>query len=189
MVIFQQQTVHNTSQTLFIIQNQYLQVLTLLITKNPIKLTVENEDTEPKAERIAGIFDKDKEQHQAGAIWDKEQLAPTLDTMQGGWRQPTSVLIKNNTKQGYVEATDGDDVDIAFPSSNTRRGRVQKDLAQTLDTSDSKGVVVYENTLNFYAKDDVLIDSDALNDYFNNEIPFEPDYIYVNPYLIKDGVA
>ena len=95
---------------------------------------------EPIAERIGGIFDKDGERHQAGAVWDKEQLAPTLDTMQGGWRQP-SVFIKNNTKQGYIEATDGDGVDLAFPSSNTRRGRVQKDLAQTLDTSDSKGVV------------------------------------------------
>ncbi|MGH2016724.1 DNA cytosine methyltransferase [Aerococcus urinaeequi] len=95
---------------------------------------------EPKAERIGGIFDKDGKRHQAGAIWDKEQLAPTLDTMKGGWRQP-SVLIKNNTKQGYVEATDGDGVDLAFPSSNTRRGRVQKEVAQTLDTSDSKGVI------------------------------------------------
>ena len=96
---------------------------------------------EPKAERIGGIFDKDGERHQAGAVWDKEQLAPTLDTMQGVWRQP-SVFIKNNTKQGYIEATDGDGIDLAFPSSSTRRGRVQKDLAQTLDTSDSKGVVV-----------------------------------------------
>ena len=100
---------------------------------------------EPKAERIGGIFDKEGERHQAGAVWDKEQLAPTLDTMQGGWRQP-SVFIKNNTKQGYVEATDGDGVDLAFPSSNTRRGRVQKDLAQTLDTSDSKGVVVADDS-------------------------------------------
>lgn len=100
---------------------------------------------EPKAERIAGIFDKDGERHQAGVVWDKEQLAPTLGTMQGGWRQP-SVFIKNNTKQGYVEATDGDGVDLAFPSSNTRRGRVQKDLAQTLDTSDSKSVVVADNS-------------------------------------------
>ena len=100
----------------------------------------DNYVVEPKAERIGGIFDKDSERHQAGAVWDKEQLAPTLDTMQGGWRQP-SVFIKNNTKQGYVEATDGDGVDLAFPSSNTRRGRVQKGKSQTLDTSDSKGVV------------------------------------------------
>src|SRR5699024_8083293 len=52
-----------------------------------------------------------------------------------------SIPIKNNTKKGYVEATDGDGVDLAFPSSSTRRGRVQKELAQTLDTSDSKGVI------------------------------------------------
>ena len=108
---------------------------------------------EPKAERIGGIFDKDGERHQAGAVWDKEQLAPTLDTMQGGWRQP-SVFIKNNTKRGYVEATDGDGIDLAFPSSNTRRGRVQKDLAQTLDTSDSKGVVVADGGKGIVSKEE-----------------------------------
>ena len=46
---------------------------------------------EPKAERIGGIFDKDGTKHQAGAVWDKDQLSPTLDTMQGGWRQPSVV--------------------------------------------------------------------------------------------------
>ena len=40
--------------------------------------------------RIGGIFDTDKKR-QAGSIWDKERLAPTLDTMQGGWRQPSIV--------------------------------------------------------------------------------------------------
>lgn len=40
--------------------------------------------------RIGGIFDTDKKR-QAGSIWDKEGLAPTLDTMQGGWRQPSIV--------------------------------------------------------------------------------------------------
>ena len=47
---------------------------------------------EPKAERIGGIFDKDGTKHQAGAVWDKNQLSPTLDTMQGGWRQPSVVV-------------------------------------------------------------------------------------------------
>ena len=47
---------------------------------------------EPKAERLGGIFDKDGTKHQAGAVWDKEQLSPTLDTMQGGWRQPSVVV-------------------------------------------------------------------------------------------------
>ncbi len=81
--------------------------------------------------------------------YNPEGISASLTTMGGGGREPHVMLdseqqslpIKNNTKQGYVEATDGDGVDLAFPSSNTRRGRVQKELAQTLDTSDSKGVV------------------------------------------------
>ena len=104
---------------------------------------------EPKPERIGGIFDKDGKKHQAGAIWDKSQVSPTLDTMQGGWRQPSVVVdnsegipIKNATKKGYINAYDGDGVDLAYPDSKTRRGRVQRGLSQTLDTGDSKGVVI-----------------------------------------------
>ena len=59
--------------------------------KDP-KLVVEN----TKSERIGGIFDKDGKRHQAGSIWDKEHLAPTLDTMQGGWRQPSIVVGSYN---------------------------------------------------------------------------------------------
>lgn len=36
-----------------------------------------------QAKRIGGIFDGDTK-HQAGSVWDKDGLAPTLDTMQGG---------------------------------------------------------------------------------------------------------
>ena len=43
---------------------------------------------DPKCVRIGGIFDTDTETHQAGSIYDKDGLAPTIDTMQGGWRQP-----------------------------------------------------------------------------------------------------
>ena len=34
------------------------------------------------------LFDKDGKRRQAGAIWDKYGVAPTLDTCQGGYRQP-----------------------------------------------------------------------------------------------------
>lgn len=81
--------------------------------------------------------------------YSPDGISASLTTMGGGGREPHVMLdseqqslpIKNNTKQGYVEATDGDGIDLSFPTSNTRRGRVQKELAQTLDTSDSKGVV------------------------------------------------
>ena len=41
---------------------------------------------EPK--RLGGLFDTEKSKHQAGSIWDKECISPTIDTMQGGYRQP-----------------------------------------------------------------------------------------------------
>lgn len=34
--------------------------------------------------RLGGIFDKPGLPHQAGAIWDKNGISPTIDTMQGG---------------------------------------------------------------------------------------------------------
>ena len=45
------------------------------------------------------------------------------------------VAIKNNTKRGFLEAYDGDGVDCSFPTSNTRRGRVQHGISQTLPAS------------------------------------------------------
>lgn len=38
--------------------------------------------------RLGGVFDTEKSKHQAGSVWDVDGLAPTLDTMQGGYRQP-----------------------------------------------------------------------------------------------------
>ena len=48
---------------------------------------------EPK--RIGGLFDTEKSKHQAGAVWDKEYIAPTIATMQGGYRQPLITEDKN----------------------------------------------------------------------------------------------
>ena len=118
----------------------------LIATITDVKGT--NGDVEP--ERILGIFDKENRTHQSGSVYNKDKIAPTLDTMQGGWRQPSiidepktieGIPIKNNTDQGYLIAKEGDGVDLAYPTSNTRRGRVQKSMAQTLTTDDSKGVV------------------------------------------------
>lgn len=39
-------------------------------------------------ERLGGCFDGEKSKHQAGSVWNKNGLSPTLDTMQGGYRQP-----------------------------------------------------------------------------------------------------
>lgn len=46
--------------------------------------------------RIGGLYDTDTSRHQAGSVWDTEQISPTIDTMQGGNRQPC-VVINNDT--------------------------------------------------------------------------------------------
>lgn len=53
---------------------------------------------DPKCVRIGGIFDTEKSKHQAGSIYDKEGLCPTLDVAQGGWRQP-SVIVKDRIRK------------------------------------------------------------------------------------------
>ena len=93
--------------------------------------------------RKYGIFDTDKSTHQAGSVYDENGLAPTLDTMQGGWRQPC-IEIKNATKKGYLEATDGDGVYIS--NIDKKRGTVQKEMIPTLKTSPDIGVVVDDKT-------------------------------------------
>lgn len=149
---------------------------------------------------------------QTGRVYDIEGISPTLNTMQGGGREPKVMVIddqgrrnkkispknivptlraqshgnepkvtipvltpdrvnkrqngrrfKNNgepmftltaqdrhgvmisvceaTKKGYAEATVGDYVNLEFPKSKTRRGRVGRQVANTLLTSDNQGVV------------------------------------------------
>ena len=55
---------------------------------------------EPK--RIGGLFDTETSKHQAGSIWDKECISPTIDTMQGGYRQPL-VTIDDNVSNDEIK--------------------------------------------------------------------------------------
>jgi len=51
------------------------------------------------------------------------------------------IAIKEATKKGYAEAEPGDGVNTQFPNSETRRGRVGKGVAQTLQCNDAGAVV------------------------------------------------
>ena len=51
------------------------------------------------------------------------------------------ILIKEATKKGYAAAEIGDSVNLSHPNSKTRRGRVGKQIANTLLTGESQGVV------------------------------------------------
>jgi DNA (cytosine-5)-methyltransferase 1 len=51
------------------------------------------------------------------------------------------IQVKSATSSGYEEATIGDTINLAQPNSETRRGRVGKQKAQTLETSCNQAVV------------------------------------------------
>src|SRR5699024_2926427 len=146
-------------------------------------------DNEPEIKQVGNTTpNPNRENPQTGRTYNTDGLAPTLNTMQGGNRQPQivepnkhikpinplkgktnngwqfeqevydekgmaralkagggsrnipktieGIPIKNNTDQGYLIAKDGDGVDLAYPTSNTRRGRVQENISQTLTTDD-----------------------------------------------------
>ena len=57
------------------------------------------------------------------------------------------VRVKEATKLGYKVAEEGDSINISVPSSKTRRGRVGKQVAQTLDTACNQ--VVFNNEYTF----------------------------------------
>lgn len=57
------------------------------------------------------------------------------------------LAIPEATSKGYAEAHEGDSVNLAVPNSTTRRGRVGKQIANTLDTGCQQGVVEQENNV------------------------------------------
>ena len=70
-------------------------------------------------------------------VW--KDKSPTLNTK----CKDTKIYVKNATKKGYLEATDGDGIDISSRMEH-HRGTVQKGKSQTLTTmgGENNGVVV-----------------------------------------------
>ena len=67
------------------------------------------------------------------------------------------VTVREATKQGFAIAYKGDSINMEQPNSKTRRGRVGKQVAQTITTSPQQGVV---ETIQFTRKGAVkIIDS------------------------------
>ena len=59
----------------------------------------------------------------------------------------TPLYIKENTKCGYKKAYVGDSIDLGFSGSNTRRGRVGRDVAHTIATGCLQGVVAEDGRI------------------------------------------
>jgi DNA (cytosine-5)-methyltransferase 1 len=123
--------------------------------------TFKFDSTNPQVRQIANLMpSKTRENPNQGRLYDKEGLSPTLGAMQGGNRQPfvvvgdESVKVREATKQGYAEAVEGDSINLEQPNSKTRRGRVGKQVAQTLTTSPQQAVVEGEPMAYGYIRKD-----------------------------------
>lgn len=83
------------------------------------------------------------EEH-SGMITYSEDLENTTNLQE-------KILINNATKKGFDEAIDGDSVNLSYPNSKTKKGRVGHQVSQTLTTNDNMGVVegsrILENKL------------------------------------------
>lgn len=58
------------------------------------------------------------------------------------YKLPKLLQVKSATKKGYEVATEEDSINFSVPNSETRRGRVGKGIAQTLDTACNQGVII-----------------------------------------------
>lgn len=67
-------------------------------------------------------------------------------------RHGVALKVKEATKQGYDVAHEGDSINLSVLGSKTRRGRVGKQLGNTLDTSCNQGIFVQvKDELTVYA--------------------------------------
>ena len=75
--------------------------------------------------------------YQQDRVYDADGIVPALNK----GKSDLILRVKSATNSGYEEATSGDSINFSQPNSETRRGRVGKQKAQTLETSCNQAVV------------------------------------------------
>jgi DNA (cytosine-5)-methyltransferase 1 len=70
----------------------------------------------------------------------EKEIIPALQAS-AGQTQQSYLKVKVANKKGYEEATPGDYVNITYPGSKTKRGRVGKGVAHTLTCGDGNAVI------------------------------------------------
>lgn len=123
------------------------------------KLVINRDITEPQVLRLVRSEHgkQIRKKYESGEVlepWSKmKQYEPRTD----GISNTVSTVPKDNilfvreaTKAGYAEATVGDSVNLEYPNSQTRRGRVGKQMSHTLTTSPVQAVVLDDLRLRYY---------------------------------------
>lgn len=76
-----------------------------------------------------------------GSVYSNE--TPAMSCLSAtDYKQPKQIMVSSATSNGYELAQEGDSINFSVPNSETRRGRVGKGVAQTLDTACNQGVMI-----------------------------------------------
>nr|DAH10346.1 MAG TPA: Cytosine specific methyltransferase [Caudoviricetes sp.] len=107
---------------------------------SPTISTVPGGNTEPKI--AIPVLTPDRAEKRQNGRRFKDDGEPMF-TLTGQDRHGVAIKVKEATKQGYAECRVGvDTANLSVPGSNTRRGRIGKEIANTLDTSCNQGIFV-----------------------------------------------
>lgn len=99
------------------------------------------------SQKMIDGFLRHKERHQEKGngfqfkTTDGNKVANCLSCGVGTRATDDYIQIKSATKKGYETATENDSINFTHPDSKTRRGRVGKGVAQTLDCACNQGVI------------------------------------------------
>ncbi|WP_141543985.1 DNA (cytosine-5-)-methyltransferase [Bacillus wiedmannii] len=103
---------------------------------SPCLTTMQGGGQEPKILALRGRYNENGLTKQQ-AEFRNDDVTNTLTTV----TKDNLLLIKEATKKGYAEAQIGDNINFSVPGSKTRRGRVGKGVAQTLDTACNQAII------------------------------------------------
>ena len=99
------------------------------------------------SDKMIEYFKVHNDRHQkkgTGFTWqpkDGDDIANALRANAALNATDNSIKVPSATSKGYEEARDGDSINLEHPNSKTRRVRVGKGVAQTLDTACNQAVV------------------------------------------------
>ena len=102
---------------------------------NYVKLLPENKN-ENVEKRLIDVLEDEVDEKYYLSEEKAEKLVMNIDS-------DKVIGVREATKRGYAVAEQGDSVNVSYPSSKTRRGRVGKQVAQTLQAGEvNQGVVM-----------------------------------------------
>src|SRR5699024_9014003 len=130
-------TDHDEAITTFISKESNFDTTNRIYDTNHLSPTL-NTTSEPK---VAVLGNTSNTGHKSHDVHDTDGLSPTVAARD--YKGPKQIAVREATKQGYAIEEQGDSVNVTYPDSKTRRGRVGKQVAQTLQAGEvNQGVVM-----------------------------------------------